>query len=157
MNKITIEFCEEDRKRLDELIAHIGLLTGELKNLQPPKVEMHLPRMEQAEDGTVKLVKETTPAAEYPADASATHLEPVDAPAPAPVVEPAPVEPVPAEPTPEVKPVSLAEFQKAVTMVCAKGAAQKQAAKKIINSYATSVSTVPEDKRAEVMAELAKI
>lgn len=157
MNKITIELCAEDRKRIDELMASIGLLTGELRNTQPPKIGLHLPRIEQAEDGTVKLVKETTPTAEHPADASITHLEPVDAPAPAPITEPAPVEPVPTEPTPEVKPVSLAEFQKAVTMVCAKGATQKAAAKDIINKYAASVSTIPEDKRHEVMAALAKL
>lgn len=60
-------------------------------------------------------------------------------------------------PAPEVKPVSLAEFQKAVTQVCAKGPEQKQAAKEIINKYACSVSAVPEDKRAEAMAELEKI
>jgi hypothetical protein len=56
-----------------------------------------------------------------------------------------------------VKPVSLAEFQKAVTIACAKGPTQKAAAKEIINKYAASVSAVPENKRAEVMAELAKI
>ena len=67
------------------------------------------------------------------------------------------MEPVPAEPTPEVKPVSLAEFQKAVTQAVAKGPTQKAAAKGLINKYAQSVSEVPEDKRAEVMAELAKI
>ncbi len=67
--------------------------------------------------------------------------------------EPAPV----AETTEEVKPVSLAEFQKAVTLAVSKGADAKKAAKAIINKYAASVSAVPEDKRAEVMAELEKI
>jgi hypothetical protein len=70
-----------------------------------------------------------------------------------PVVE----EPTPEPAAPEVKPVSLAEFQKAVTMAVAKGAEAKKAAKAIINKYAESVSGVPEDKRAEVMAELANI
>lgn len=70
--------------------------------------------------------------------------------------------PVIEDPTPEpaaleVKPVSLAEFQKAVTMAVAKGAEAKKTAKEIINRYAESVSGVPEDKRAEVMAELANI
>lgn len=130
MNTITIELCKEDRQRLDELIAFAGQLVGERKS---------------------------QPAEGHPIDASTAHLEPMDAPAPAPAAEPVAVEPVPAEPTPEVKPVSLAEFQKAVTQAVAKGPTQKAAAKGLINKYAQSVSEVPEDKRAEVMAELAKI
>lgn len=133
MNTITIELCKDDRKRLDEVIAFLGLIAGELKSR--PASEEARPTMTQAADGTVKLVEPG-----HPADAPTTHLDP-----------PA------ADPAPDVKPISLAEFQKAVTMVCAKGSAQKQAAKAIINKYATSVSGVPEDKRAAVMAELANI
>jgi hypothetical protein len=55
------------------------------------------------------------------------------------------------------QPVSFAEFQKAVTQAVAKGPKQKAAAKEIINEYAPSVSEVLEDKRAEVIARLAKI
>lgn len=121
MNTITIEFCAEDRKRIDELIAIGTLLVGELKSR--PAVDM-------------------------------TGNSAAEIPAADPVVEtPAPV----AEPAPEVKPISLAEFQKAITLVVSKGAEQKKAAKDIINKYAASVSAVPEDKRAEVMAELANI
>lgn len=84
----------------------------------------------------------------------AEELAPAVVPAADPVEEtPAPV----AESTPDVKPVSLAEFQKAVTLAVSKGADAKKAAKDIINKYAASVSAVPEDKRAEVMAELANI
>lgn len=84
----------------------------------------------------------------------AEELAPAVVPAADPVEEtPAPV----AESTPDVKPVSLAEFQKAVTLAVSKGADAKKAAKEIINKYAASVSAVPEDKRAEVMAELANI
>lgn len=78
----------------------------------------------------------------------AAHLEPV--------ADPTPEAPAP-DPAPEVKAISLAEFQKAVTIVAAKGTKQKAAAKAIVNKYAPSVSEVPEDKRAEVMAELANI
>lgn len=78
--------------------------------------------------------------------------------APAPAADPVEETPAPvAETTEEVKPVSLAEFQKAVTLAVSKGADAKKAAKEIINKYAASVSAVPEDKRAEVMAELANI
>ena len=145
--KITVELCKEDRQRVDELIGLAGWITGALKDMAaaatgstPTAEEPKLPHtIEQAEDGTVKLVKN-----DHPADAPTTHLEP-------PAAEPDP------EPVPEVKPVSFPEFQKAVTQAVAKGPKQKAAAKEIINKYAASVSAVPEDKRAEVMAELAKI
>jgi hypothetical protein len=127
MNTITIELCKEDRKRIDEVIAFLGLIAGELKS-RPSTVEQ-----------TPAPVVATDPDNnEYPVTLFS---------------EPAPV----AETEPEVKPVSLAEFQKAVTLAVSKGADAKKAAKEIINKYAASVSAVPEDKRAEVMAELANI
>lgn len=145
MNTITIELCKEDRKRIDEVIAFLGLIVGELKSRGIPvskelEAAVALPRMTQAEDGTVKLVKP-----DHPIEGTA-HLEPIEAPA---------AENLPWETAPE--PVSLAEFQKAVTQAVAKGPKQKASAREIINKYAASVSAVPENKRAEVMAELAKI
>lgn len=130
MNTITIQFCEEDRKRIDELIAFAGLLVGELKGLKT-STQPEIPQVVE------------------------TNTTPEEAPAVEPVIEEpaAPVE----EPTPEVKPVSLAEFQKAVTMAVSKGAEAKKKVKAVINQYAPSVSEVPEDKRAEVMAELAQL
>ena len=124
MNHITIELCKEDRQRLDEVIAFLGLIAGELKNQPTPK----------------------TPVIDHPVDAPTTHLEPA---------EEIPTEP--AAPAPEVKIVPFAEFQAAVTRVVAKGPDQKAAAREIISKYGGSVSAVPEDKRAEAMAELAKI
>ena len=125
MNTITIELCKEDRQRLDEIIASLGMIVAGQKSEPAP-----------------------APVAEHPIDSPTAHLEPVEE-TPAPIIE----EPA----APEVKPVSLAEFQKAVTQAVAKGPKQKEAAKGIINKYAASVSAVPEEKRAEVMAELAKI
>lgn len=135
MNTITIELCKEDRKLLEGLMGSVSLLASVLGNMQPPEVQQ-------------KIIQEAT-GSDHPADAPTTHLEPTP--------EPAPVEPAADEPTPEVTPVSFAEFQKAVTQAVAKGPKQKAAAKEIINKYAASVSAVPEDKRAEVMEELAKI
>lgn len=68
MNRIVIELCPEDRKRIDELIAFAGLIASGMKS---------------------------SPAADHPADASVAHLEPpVAAPAASqpepPAVEPAP-------------------------------------------------------------------
>lgn len=123
MNHITIELCKEDRQRLDEVIAFLGLIAGELKNQPAPKA----------------------PEIDHPVEGAA-HLEPV---------EKIPAEP--AAPAPEVKIVPFAEFQAAVTRVVAKGPDQKEAAREIISKYGGSVSAVPEDKRAEAMAELARI
>lgn len=121
--KVITELCEEDRKRIDELIAFAGLLVGELKSRPAVRSCECEPQVDQ------------TPAAD-------------------PIVE----EPT-QKPAHEVEPlfVSLAEFQKAVTMAVAKGAEAKKATKAIINKYAESVSEVPVDKRIEIMAELANI
>lgn len=124
MNTITIQLCEEDRQRIDELIAAAMLLVGELKS---------------------------RPQARIPLEAAPDQEPPVEEP----VVEPTP-EPV-AETAPEVKPVSFAEFQKAVTLAVSKGPDAKKAVKALINKYADSVSAVPEDKRAEVIDELVNI
>lgn len=128
MSNIAIELNKEDRKVLEGLTGAVSLLASVLGSMQPGQVQQ-------------TIVQEAT-----------EHLEPVNALAPAAAAEPAPVESVP-----EVKPVSLAEFQKAVTQAVAKGTKQKETVRSIITKYAPSVSEVPEDKRAEVMAELAKI
>ena len=133
MNTITIELTKTDRKLLEDLTGAVTLLASVLGSMQPDQVRQ-------------QIIQEAT-GSDHPAEASTAHLEPVEE-TPAPVIE---------DPTPEVKPVSYAEFQKAVTQAVAKGPEQKAAAKEIINKYAASVSAVPEDKRAEVMAELAKI
>lgn len=126
--KITVELCKEDRQRVDELIGMAGWIVGALKDMAAAAPE---PKRIPAEE-------------EHPADASTAPFD-LDQP---------PVDP---DPAPEAKPVSFPEFQKVVTQVVAKGPKQKAAAKEIISKYAASVSGVPEDKRAEVMAELAKI
>jgi hypothetical protein len=126
-NTITISFSKEDRTLLEGLMGSVTLLASVLGNAQPKEVQE-------------KVIEEVlTPA-------TVTAADPVEE-------TPAPV----AETTEEVKPVSLAEFQKAVTLAVSKGADAKKAVKAIINKYAASVSAVPEDKRAEVMAELATI
>lgn len=138
-NTITISLCEEDRKRIDELIGAVSLLASVIGSTLPPKL-------------TAESVANLTAGV---APAPVAEPDPTAVANPAPIIEetPAPV----AETTEEVKPVSLAEFQKAVTLAVSKGAEAKKAVKAIINKYAASVSAVPEDKRAEVMAELATI
>jgi len=60
-----------------------------------------------------------------------------------------------ADPAPA--PMSLPEFQKILTTRAAESAATKQKVRDLINRYAPSVSEIPEDKRAEVLAALAEI
>lgn len=130
--KITTEFSPEDRKLLESLTGAVSLLASVLGSFQPQEVRQ-------------EIIQEAT---EHPITEPTAHLEPVEE-TPAPVIE----EPA----APEVKIIPFPEFQKVVTQVVAKGPKQKAAAKEIINKYAASVSAVPEEKRAEVMAELAKI
>ena len=137
MSNITIEFSKKDRELLEGLMGSVTLLASVLANAQPKEVQEKV--IAEALTPAIKQPEEI-PAAD-PAEENTTEE------APAPV----------AEKTEEVKPVSLAEFQKAVTLAVSKGAEAKKAAKEIINKYAASVSAVPEDKRAEVMAELEKI
>ena len=127
MNTITIELCKEDRKLLEDLMSSVALLTSVIGGALPKEVQSEIL---EAADISVGIPVE-----------GAAHLEPiaVETEAPAPIV------------------ISLAEFQKAVTLAVSKGAEAKKTVKTIINKYATSVSGVPEDKRAEVMAELSNI
>lgn len=138
MSNITIELSKKDRELLEGLMGSVTLLASVIGNSLPQAAK---------EEVIAKVTEGLTPPAAEPDPAATAN--------PAPIIEetPAPV----AETTPEVKPVSLAEFQKAVTLAVSKGADAKKAAKDIINKYAASVSAVPEDKRAEVMAELSNI
>jgi hypothetical protein len=143
---ITVQFCEEDRQLLESLMGSISLLTSVIGSTLPQPVQ---------HDIVTKLdpvVKE-----EHPIEVPNEVTENPDLVAAAEeILAPAPVEPV-AETAPKVKPVSLAEFQKAVTLAVSKGAEAKQTVKTIINKYAASVSAVPEDKRADIIAELSNI
>lgn len=136
-NAITIELSKEDRKLLEGLMGSVSLLASVIANAQPTEVQKKI-----IAEVTGPQVAETYSAAD-------------ENPATAPIVEevPAPA----AEEIPETEPVTFAEFQKAVTLAVAKSPEAKKAVKALIHKYATSVSAVPEDKRAEVMAELENI
>lgn len=140
MNKIVIELCAEDRKRIDELIGFAGLIVDEQKQY---RVFM---------ERNILAAAPGSSAAEHPADGSVAHLEPS-------VVAPAACQPEPAavEPAPEVKPISLGEFQKAIVTRCAESPATKAKVQALVHKYAPSVSEIPEDKRPEVLAALAKL
>lgn len=147
MNTIEFRLCNEDRARLDRIIAALEGLTP-----APAPAEFQTRYM-----GKWNIPAE--PAEEHPADAPTTHLEPTVAAPDAPVAEPAPVEPAPVEPapTPEVKSISKSEFQKAIVSRCAESPVMKAKVQALVHRYATSVSAIPEDKRSEVLAELAAL
>lgn len=140
MNTIIIELHPDDRARLDAIIAG-------LKDLAPA-----VDPSTYCKGGFVSPFlapsfldkKLNIPAAEFPVvpDQVPWDTEPV-APAPA--------------PAPAAKPVSLAEFQKAITLRCAESAETKAAVRGLVQEYATSVSAIPEEKRSEFLAKLAAI
>ena len=149
-NTITIELSKKDRELLEGLMGSVTLLASVIGGAMPQAAkEEVIAKVTEGITPITKLSDSLGDREPLMVVNEVTAADPVE-----PVVEtPAPV----AEPEPEVKPVSLAEFQKAVTLAVSKGAEAKKAAKDIINKYAASVSAVPEDKRAEVMAELANI
>ena len=136
MNEFTVRVAldDADRARLEAIIAKLDrLLDAGGVHAIPMDVNLDLPLDVQA-----AVAEAVVPA--------------VDAPAPVEVAPPAEAKPEPAE-----TPVSLADFQKAITMRCAESAEIKKAVKALVNRYAPSVSEIPEDKRSEVLAELAKL
>lgn len=134
MNCITIEFCAEDRARIDRLVAAlerqcsacaegIAPLLG-LKAEAPDPVQQKLADVVAQISDPIKAEPETAPVEV--------------APPPAPVV-------------------SLAEFQKALTLKCAESEETKAKVRALLHEYAEAASKVPEDKRAEVLDRLAKL
>ena len=126
-NHITIEFCQEDRKRIDELIGMAGWIAGALKDManQPLAV------LEQTE--------EPAPVNEHPVDEVSPHA------APEPVAESEQVN------------YSKEDVQALVLKLAAPNTGKKDAVKAIVNEYAKKVSDIPEDKLNEVMVKLQKL
>lgn len=137
MNKIVVELHPEDRARLDAIIRGLAALApGSMSDAAEALAQMPWPRPSAVAD-------------DFPVEGTA-HLEPVDAPAPAPAAEPAPVEPSP-------EPMSLGEFQKAVTTWLAGNPAKKPQARELVNRYASSATEIPPEKRAEFLALLSAL
>lgn len=105
-------------------------------------------------DAIIAGLQAQAPAVEAPAPVVETHA-PVDFPV---VDTSVPWDPDPAPaPAPAAKPVSLAEFQKAITIRCAESSEVKAAVRGLVQEYASSVSAIPEEKRPEFLAKLAQI
>lgn len=129
-NTITIELCQEDRKRLDELIAFAGLIVGEMKSTNAPVI------MKQ----------------EAPAEEAQEAQETEEAPAPLnqDVIMPQP-EPEPAKPT-----VTLDMIRQKVTALLAAGGTKKNAARDIVKAYAPNITGLNNcaDKWPEIWEQL---
>ena len=140
-NIIEFRLCDEDRARLDRIAT---ALEG-----MPPRFTVGVD-LANGPDSTAQLKSEEVLIG-LPVEGAA-HLEPPVVAPVAPATEPAPV-----EPAPEVKPISLGEFQKAIVTRCAESPVMKAKVQALVHRYAASVSAIPEDKRSEVLAELAKL
>ena len=139
-NRIIIELCAEDRKRIDELIAFAGLIASEMKSKNEPII-MTNPATTAA------------PAEEHPVDAVAPHGEPEPV---ATVSEVEKVEPV-AVPAEKVYTVTKADIMAKVQALAAPNNPKREQAKAIVKSYGAKVSDIPEDKYDEVMAKLVEL
>lgn len=141
MNIITIELCAEDRARLDRLSAA-------LENANPlGRAAAALANLSNA----AKAAADAAPAEEPAPDPVAVEVaEPEkytpEEPEP-PVAPPAPAEEPKKAPTVE-------ELQAIVQELAAPGSAKRAAVRELVTSYASRVSLIPEDKRAEAMERL---
>ena len=138
---VTVELCQEDRKRLDELIAFAGIIVGELKTNNAPII------MEQ---------KVEAPAEEPTAPQEAPNLEVVESDHPVDAVPPH-AEPQDVEPAEAPKPtVTLDQIRQKITVLMAAGGDKKTGARDIVKSYAPNVTGLKEheDKWPEIWDKL---
>lgn len=127
MNTITIELCQEDRARLDAILA-------ELEKARPDCSKC-------TEAVTVSMAHQLR-------EIRATYAEPETATTTPPETD----KPAEAENEPQSEPVKLADIQQKVVTLSAAG--KKDAVRAIVTKHAARVSDIPEDKRAEVLAQL---
>lgn len=134
MNNITIttELCQEDRNRLDTLIA-IGL---ELCKKNSYEVQPVAPAETQQNAAEAEILP--TPESAHPVDAPDVWSEPASE---------APAEEL-------VREVTKEELQALVQKMATPNHPKRDRAKAIIQSYGAKVSDVPADKRAECLDKL---
>jgi predicted DNA-binding protein len=138
-NTITIELCAEDRARLDRLAAALETRTTPADPIQ--------------EQLAAVIANASTPT-ECPTEA--TEEPKAEA---APTIQPeeeAPTEAEETTPAEAPKPtVTLEQIQQKVVQLAAGfGGSKKAKVREIINAYAKKVTDLPEDKWAEVWAQL---
>lgn len=138
-NIITIEFCTEDRARIDRLAAALeAMQAGHLQPTEPDPVQQALAKT---------LAKAT--ATESPKNAAGEAEAPT--PATTPQEEETPKAEKPAEPATENK-VSQADVRALYVKLSASG--KKEEAKAIILPISATISGIPDDKVQEVYGKL---
>ena len=149
-NKITIELCEEDRARIDRLIAAVEKRTVQVESALEQRYSIKteeqkedpvqkaladaLDRASKASEWLEGATKEQTPTTTPQTKEKSTREE--------------------TEPTATTKTVTRAELGAKVREMMTKGF--KEQTKEIVKSYAPTVPEVPEDKVAECYAKLVK-
>jgi hypothetical protein len=129
MNKITIALCEEDRKLLEGLMGSVTLLASVLANAQPKEVQEKV----IAETLVPQLAQDpATPDAGHPVDAVSPH----------------------AAPEPAATQHTLDDVRAVVQRLIGPGSKKREAAKAIVEEYATKLSGIPVDKYDEIMGRL---
>ena len=139
-NLITIEFCTEDRARLDRLAAALEAMQANL-----PQPMEHDP----VQAALAEILAKATKAQESPVDAAGEAEAPT--PATTPQEEEKPQAEEPAAPVTEKK-VSQADVRALYVKLSASG--KKEEAKAIILPISTTISGIPDDKVQEVYEKL---
>lgn len=139
-NTITVitQLCEEDRKRINELIGFAGLIASEMKAHGPAIVQTADAKPAEPQEAP----EQPAPEISHPADVLPPHGEPEPAAAPEPVAEP------------ELPKYTKADILAKVQKLAQPGSPKRAEAKAIIQSYAAKVSDIPDDKFTEVMLKL---
>lgn len=163
MNEFLVKIAldDADRARLDALISSIHRLADATVG-QPQATPAPLPPalMDAAfnqflarQDRQTRIERLARVAGVHPDD------KPADPPAPDKMADQVALADPPAAPPAEAAAeiIPLPDFQSAIAKKCAEAPAMKAAVRQLVNKYAPSVSEIPEEKRAEVMAELTKL
>lgn len=140
-NIITIELHQDDRKRLDELIAFAGLLVGEMKAKAPLTFRQGMSEPTEEPTAPQEATKSEPVKSDHPVDAVPPHSEPQDV---APAEEPKPT-------------VTLEQIRKKVTLLRASSDQKKKdGAKDIVLAYAPNITGLAncEDKWPEIWDKL---
>lgn len=152
-NTITIELCQEDRARVDRLIAALERRTCD-KCVASALEFVNKAQPEQASaDPVQQKLAETLAKASQPVEApkNATGAAEASTPTTTPPEEETPKEDMPAQPA-TAKTVNQKDVRAKYVELAASG--KKEDARAILLSYATAISAIPDDKCQEVYDKL---
>ena len=155
-NTITIELCAEDRARLDRLAAALETRATQAETALAIMTEetTYTPAADPIQEQLAAVIASASTPTESPTEATeATEVETIPIPLPEEEAPTVAEETAPAEaPKPAV---TLEQIQQKVVQLAAGfGGSKKAKVREIINAYAKKVTDLPEDKWAEVWAQL---